>query len=75
MSTFEAYFALGAISIAVSAIGAGLRVESKEAPVTMPTAVLTVLVPQDSDTWNDLRLDPRWNDDEDANGLERDSEE
>ena len=46
MSTFEAYFALGAISIAVSAIGATLTLESKEAPVKTPTAVLTVLVPE-----------------------------
>ncbi len=46
MSTFEAYFALGAMSIAVSTIGATLTLESKEAPVTTPTAVLTVLVPE-----------------------------
>lgn len=46
MSTFEAYFALGAMSIAVSAIGATLTLESKEAPVKTPTAVLTVLVPE-----------------------------
>lgn len=71
MSTFEAYFAAGAISIAVSAIGAGLRMESKEAAVAMPTAILTVLVPQDTDTLNSLGLDPQWNGDEDANGLER----
>lgn len=48
MSTFEAYFALGAMSIAVSAIGATLTLESKEAPVKTPTAVLTVLVPEKS---------------------------
>ncbi len=54
MSTFEAYFALGAMSIAISAIGATLTLESKEAPVKTPTAVLTVLVPEGTLPFNSL---------------------
>ncbi len=47
MSTFEAYVTLGAMSIAVSAVGAALKVESKVAAVAAPTAVLTVLLPRE----------------------------
>lgn len=75
MSTFEAYFALGAISIAISAIGAGLRVESKEAPVTTPQAVLVVLVPQDTEMSQMLAQVENWANSEDMHGLERDSGE
>lgn len=47
MNTFEAHLTLGAISIAVSAIGAALTVESKLAAVQEPSAVLTVLMPRE----------------------------
>lgn len=45
MSTFEAYVNLGTVSIAVSAVGAPIRVESKRADVDAPAAILTVLLP------------------------------
>lgn len=47
MTTFEAHLTLGAISIAVNAIGAALTVESKLAAVQEPSAVLTVLMPRE----------------------------
>ena len=53
MSTFEAYVNVGDVSIAVSAVGAPIRVESKRAAVDVPAAILTVLLPFLSEPWTD----------------------
>ncbi|MBI5652072.1 MAG: hypothetical protein HZC40_16780 [Chloroflexi bacterium] len=71
MTTFEAYVSLGSVSIAVSAVGAPIRVESKHAAVDAPAAILTVLLPFPSEPWaetaalaREMNFDPGARDDE-----------
>ena len=49
MATYEAFVTVGALSIAISALGLPILVESREGAVRAPCAVLTVLIPPGSE--------------------------
>jgi|GEM_PF-2794662 hypothetical protein len=75
MSTFEAYVNLGSFSITVSAVGAPIRVESRRAAVDAPAAILTVLLPFQSEQWTEASaLANEMNFDLDARGDEIEAE-